>query len=97
MLSSGENVEPAPIEDACMVSPFIQHMVLLGQDHRMLGALIAPSSEAFAELEHIKGEEASLPFHSSLSHVLTSCQHLFGISPQFSSWQMMAIKVSELL
>lgn len=61
MLSSGENVEPAPIEDACAVSPFIQHLVLVGQDHRMLGALVVPATEAFAELQDIKG--ASLWAH----------------------------------
>ena len=55
VLSSGENVEPAPIEDACAVSPFIQHLVLVGQDHRMLGALVVPAPEAFAELQDIKG------------------------------------------
>ncbi len=55
VLSSGENVEPAPIEDACAVSPFIQHLVLVGQDHRMLGALVVPAEDAFKELQEIKG------------------------------------------
>lgn len=55
VLSSGENVEPGPIEDACAASSFISHMVLLGQDLRMLGALVVPNQEAFDELESIKG------------------------------------------
>lgn len=55
VLSSGENVEPAPIEDALAVSPYIQHVVLLGQDARMLGALVSPSPEAFQELESVRG------------------------------------------
>lgn len=59
MLSSGENVEPAPIEDACTASPFIEHLVLVGQDHRMLGALVVPSADAFAELQEIKGARAT--------------------------------------
>jgi long-chain acyl-CoA synthetase len=70
VLSSGENVEPAPIEDACTVSPFIQHMVLLGQDHRMLGALVVPSAEAFAELEQIKGGCGRSATASSMPHSL---------------------------
>ena len=60
VLSSGENVEPGPIEDACTASTYIQHMVLLGQDQRMLGALVMPAKEAFDELESVKGD-ASCP------------------------------------
>ena len=55
VLSSGENVEPGPIEDACTASSYIQHMVLLGQDQRMLGALVVPNKEAFDELESVRG------------------------------------------
>jgi len=55
VLSSGENVEPGPIEDACTASSYIQHMVLLGQDQRMLGALVVPNREAFDELESVRG------------------------------------------
>lgn len=60
VLSSGENVEPGPIEDACTASTYIQHMVLLGQDQRMLGALVMPAKEAFDELESVKGAAARL-------------------------------------
>ena len=60
VLSSGENVEPGPIEDACVASTYIQHMVLLGQDQRMLGALVMPAPEAFEELEGIKGDASCL-------------------------------------
>ncbi len=60
VLSSGENVEPGPIEDACVASSFISHMVLLGQDQRMLGALVVPNQDAFDELESIKGVRSLL-------------------------------------
>ena len=46
VLSSGENVEPVPIEDACLESPYIAQIVLVGQDEQNLGALIVPSEEA---------------------------------------------------
>lgn len=46
VLSSGENVEPLPIEEACLTSPYIDQMVLVGQDQNGLGALIVPSKEA---------------------------------------------------
>ena len=61
VLSSGENVEPGPIEDACAASTYIQHMVLLGQDQRMLGALVMPAKEAFDELESVKGDAPCPP------------------------------------
>jgi long-chain acyl-CoA synthetase len=49
VLTNGENIEPQPIEDACLRSPFIDQMMLVGQDERSLGALIVPNQEA---LEH---------------------------------------------
>lgn len=55
VLSSGENVEPGPIEDAISASRFVAHAIAWGQDHRMLGALIVPDKDAFEELEHVRG------------------------------------------
>ena len=46
VLSSGENVEPVPIEEAILLSPYIDQIVLVGQDRNGLGALIVPSKEA---------------------------------------------------
>jgi long-chain acyl-CoA synthetase len=46
VLSNGENIEPTPIEDACLRSPYISQIVLVGQDQKSLGALIVPNSEA---------------------------------------------------
>lgn len=46
VLSNGENVEPIPIEDACLNSPFINQIVLVGQDQSAVGALIIPTKEA---------------------------------------------------
>ncbi len=46
VLSSGENVEPVPIEEACLMSPYIEQIVLVGQDKSGIGALIVPSKEA---------------------------------------------------
>ncbi len=47
VLSSGENVEPVPIEEAILLSPYIDQIVLVGQDRSGVGALIVPSKEAF--------------------------------------------------
>ncbi len=46
VLSNGENIEPQSIEDACLRSPYIDQMMLVGQDQRSLGALIVPNLEA---------------------------------------------------
>jgi long-chain acyl-CoA synthetase len=43
VLSNGENIEPQPIEDACLRSPYISQIMLVGQDQKALGALIVPN------------------------------------------------------
>jgi len=57
VLSSGENVEPQPIEDAICCSPLIKCAVLIGQAHRSLGALIVPDSDALAEAAEVEKRE----------------------------------------
>jgi long-chain acyl-CoA synthetase len=42
VLSSGENVEPEPIEMNLMQSKYIDNCMLIGQDKKFLGALIVP-------------------------------------------------------
>ncbi|WP_414526718.1 AMP-dependent synthetase/ligase [Nodularia chucula] len=46
VLTNGENIEPQPIEDACLRSPYVDQIMLLGQDQRSIGALIVPNTEA---------------------------------------------------
>lgn len=46
VLSNGENIEPQPIEDACVRSPYIDQIMVVGQDRKQLGALIVPNLEA---------------------------------------------------
>lgn len=49
VLSNGENIEPQPIEDACVRSPYIDQIMLVGQDERSLGALIVPNLDALQQ------------------------------------------------
>jgi len=49
VLTSGENIEPQPIEDACLRSAYIDQIMLVGQDQRALGALIVPNLEALEQ------------------------------------------------
>lgn len=49
VLTNGENIEPQPIEDACLRSPYIDQIMLVGQDQKVLGALIVPNLEALEQ------------------------------------------------
>ncbi|PSB10253.1 long-chain fatty acid--CoA ligase [Pleurocapsa sp. CCALA 161] len=49
VLSNGENIEPQPIEDACVRSVYIDQIMLVGQDQRALGALIVPNLETLQQ------------------------------------------------
>lgn len=80
VLSNGENIEPDCIEQACLKSPFVKQIVLVGQDKSSLGALIAPDNEAitnWAKVQNMSSnnyeEIVSHPkFHKTLSKELTS-------------------------
>jgi len=69
VLTSGENIEPQPIEDACLRSPYIDQIMLVGQDQKALGALIVPNYEALEKWAIAQGYTLELPagFTSSLS------------------------------
>ncbi|MDJ0594143.1 MAG: AMP-binding protein [Pleurocapsa sp. MO_226.B13] len=49
VLTNGENIEPQPIEDACVRSVYIDQIMLVGQDQRSLGALIVPNLETLQQ------------------------------------------------
>jgi long-chain acyl-CoA synthetase len=49
VLLGGENVEPVPIENLLLESPFIHQVMVVGQDQKSLGALIYPNLEKLTE------------------------------------------------
>lgn len=49
VLSSGENVEPEPLEMSLVQSSFIEQAMVVGQDKKFLGALIVPSLNEFKQ------------------------------------------------
>lgn len=65
VLTNGENIEPQPIEDACLRSPYIDQIMLVGQDQRSLGALIVPNLEALQKWADSQDLSLSLPDSSS--------------------------------
>ena len=46
VLSSGETIEPGPLEEALVESPLVEQVMLVGQDRKQLGALLVPKREA---------------------------------------------------
>lgn len=46
VLTNGENIEPLPIENACLRSPYVNQIMLVGQDQKFVAALIVPDLEA---------------------------------------------------
>lgn len=55
VLTNGENIEPQPIEDACLRSPYIDQIMLVGQDEKILGALIVPNLDALEQWAATQG------------------------------------------
>ncbi|NDD69702.1 MAG: long-chain fatty acid--CoA ligase, partial [Synechococcaceae bacterium WB9_4xC_028] len=75
VLSSGENIEPGPLEEALVASPLIEQVMLVGQDERQLGALVVPKVEAMqawaSDQELTLGEElGGRPGDESLRRLL---------------------------
>ncbi len=73
VLSNGENIEPTPIEDACLRSQYISQIVLVGQDQKSLGALIVPNSETlqvWLGSQNLPLESATNPDSSQILELL---------------------------
>ena len=45
VLSSGENIEPGPLEETLVSSSLIEQVMIIGQDERQLGVLLVPNFE----------------------------------------------------
>jgi len=63
VLSNGENIEPQALENACSRSPYVDQIIVVGQDQKQLGALIVPNLSALETAQLI-------PPNSELSQVL---------------------------
>ncbi|MFO0983192.1 MAG: AMP-binding protein [Planctomycetota bacterium] len=58
VLLNGENVEPEPIEVRLLESPWIQQVVVLGQDQKFIGAIVVPNYQALrADPQYGKADE----------------------------------------
>ncbi len=55
VLTNGENIEPQPVENACARSKYVDQIMLVGQDQKVLGALIVPNLEALSQWATTQG------------------------------------------
>ncbi|MCP9891246.1 AMP-binding protein [Cyanobium sp. Aljojuca 7D2] len=79
VLSSGENIEPGPLEEALVASPLIEQVMVVGQDRKQLGALLVPKPEALAGFAAAAG---LAPGEAALLRALTrECNRLLAARP----------------
>jgi long-chain acyl-CoA synthetase len=64
VLSNGENIEPLPIENACLRSPYIDQIMLVGQDKKTIGALIVPNLDELQQWSAQKGYSGDVDLSS---------------------------------
>ncbi|MFQ6538313.1 MULTISPECIES: AMP-binding protein [Aphanothece] len=84
VLSSGENIEPGPLEDALVASPLVEQVMLVGQDRKQLGALVVPRPEAlvaFAERAGLAWSEREPPQPALLRALTRACNRLLEERP----------------
>jgi long-chain acyl-CoA synthetase len=89
VLSSGENIEPGPLEEALAASPLLEQVMLVGQDRKQLGALLVPRGEPLAAFAAEGGLSAPDPARSpgeaadpALLRALTrECNRLLAARP----------------
>jgi long-chain acyl-CoA synthetase len=104
VLSSGENVEPDPIEDVCRKSRLISQIVVVGQDQKTLGALVVPDYANLAEAiglptdtdpgELVRQEKAARAVKQSIYEVMSS-SGLFKASEAVTKVHLLAEGFSE--
>jgi long-chain acyl-CoA synthetase len=79
VLSSGENIEPAPLEEALLASGWIEQVMLVGQDRKQLGALIVPRPEPLAAFAGAAGLDQLDP--ALLRALSRDCNRLLAARP----------------
>jgi long-chain acyl-CoA synthetase len=81
VLANGENVDPSRIESAVAALPFIQDMIVVGQDKKGLGMLIVPDFEHLKDCVSEKYGQAI----ESLDHLLEDQQLINKIKSEINA------------
>eukprot|EP00741_Cyanophora_paradoxa_P004132 tig00000769_g4013.t1 len=84
VLSNGENIEPAAVEDVLIRSELIDQVVLVGQDQKSLGALVVPNLDALRRWARESGGGASSSGHAreDVKAVVQSLGPNPGVTPE---------------
>lgn len=88
VLKGGKNIEPESIESVLLDSPFIETVVIVGQDQTFLGALIVPSfdylkkhfkleKKEFSSIEEMLQDPLTISLYSNILHNLISSKNGF--------------------
>lgn len=77
VLSSGENIEPGPLEEALAASPLVEQVMVVGQDRKQLGALLVPRAGALEAF----GREKGLGEGELLRALTRECNRLLAERP----------------
>jgi long-chain acyl-CoA synthetase len=73
VLSSGENIEPGPLEAELVASELVEQVMVVGQDRRQLAALLVPKEEALRAFALEAGLTTANPlYEQALTRALTS-------------------------
>jgi long-chain acyl-CoA synthetase len=87
VLSSGENIEPGPLEEALAASPLVEQVMLVGQDRKQLGALLVPRAEplqAWAEAQGLalpQGADGAAADPALLKALTRDCNRVLAARP----------------
>ncbi len=89
VLSSGENVEPEPVEMRLQQSQYIDHCMVVGQDQKSLGVLIVPALEAFRQNGSPTATLADLAQNDKAREIIRrEIRSLISISGGFKKYEL---------
>ncbi len=89
VLSSGENVEPEPIEMQLQQSQYIDQCMVVGQDQKALGVLIVPVLEAFKQNGYTPASHAELVDNAEARNIIRQeIRSLISVSGGFKNFEL---------
>jgi len=89
VLSSGENVEPEPLEMRLNQSPYIDQCMVTGQDQKFLGLLVVPELITFQKHGVTVDQYHELATHTEVSDIIRKeIKKLISLSSGFKRYEM---------
>jgi long-chain acyl-CoA synthetase len=89
VLSSGENVEPEPIEMRLQQSQYIDQCMVVGQDQKALGVIIVPVLDAFKQNGYKPASHAELVDNPEVKNIIRKeIRRLISVSDGFKHYEL---------